>query len=84
MDEAHAFLRSHSRPFLISVAEWRERCDGIYAEIRDGDPNPALTVGWYQGGGFSGTRGDVECCAPFLGLSHPIASQPPPVCPAFG
>lgn len=84
VDEPHAFLRSHSRQFLNSLAEWRERCDGIYAEIRDGEPKAALTVGWHRGGGFSSTRRDVECCAPFLGLGHPFGWQGTPPCPVFG
>jgi hypothetical protein len=84
VDEPHAFLRSESRTFLTCLSEWREQCDGIYAEIRDADPSPAMTVGWFQGAGFSSWRGEVECCAPFLGLSRGISWQGPPPCPVFG
>jgi hypothetical protein len=82
--EPHAFLRFRSRDFLQTVAEWREQCDGIYGEIRDDQSGPALAFGWFRGGGFSSTRGDVECCAPFLGMSHAIDWQRPPPCPVFG
>jgi hypothetical protein len=84
VDEPHAFLRSHSQPFLTALAEWRERCDGIYAEVHDAAPNPVLAVGMHRSGGMSSTRADVRCCAPFLGLSQPIEWQPPPPCPVFG
>jgi hypothetical protein len=83
-EEPHRFLRFQSMTFLTAVGEWRERCDGIYGEIRDPEPTPVLRFGWYRGGGFSSTRRDVECCAPFLGLSHPIDWQGPPACPIFG
>jgi hypothetical protein len=83
VDEPHAFLRLRSREFLESVAAWRERCDGIYGEIRDEQPRAALTFGWFRHGGFSSIRPDVECCAPFLGMSHPIDWQGPPPCPLF-
>jgi hypothetical protein len=84
VDEPYAFLRSHSRGFLAAVAAWRDRCDGIYAEVRDRAPDPALAVGWYRSGGLSSVRHDVECCAPSLGLSQPIDWQGPPPCPVFG
>ena len=69
--EPHAFLRSNSRGFLSCLEQWRARCDGVFAEIRDGAPVPALTVGWFRHGGFGSVRGDVESSAPPLGLGRP-------------
>jgi len=81
--EPHAFLRSHARPFLTALGTWRTQADGVFAQVCDADFAPVLTVGWYQNGGFSSTRRDVECCAPFLGLSRGIMSPDPPPCPIF-
>jgi hypothetical protein len=82
--EPHTFLRAHARPLVTVLGRWRGQCEGIYAEIRDGEPNPAMTIGWFQGGGSSSTRRDLECCAPFLGLGHPVDTAPPQPCPVFG
>jgi hypothetical protein len=81
--EPHAYLRRRLVPFLEAVAEWRERCDGIYTEVRDGQPRPVLFAGWHRSGGFSGARRDLACCAPHLGLSRPLEEPPPPICPIF-
>jgi hypothetical protein len=81
--EPHAYLRYQHRHFLEAVARWRERCDGIYTEVVDEKPVNVFTAGWYRHGGFAGTRGDVACCAPDLGLSRGIDEPPRPRCPVF-
>jgi hypothetical protein len=83
VDEPHAYLRFRSVAFLQALGAWRERCDGIYMELRDAEPEPALVVGWRRAGGFGGRRSDVACCAPFMGMSRPEGWAPPP-CPIFG
>jgi hypothetical protein len=83
VDEPHAYLRFRSLAFLQALGAWRERCDGIYTELRDGEPEPAFLVGWHRSGGFGGGRPDVACCAPFLGRSRPVGWVVPP-CPVFG
>lgn len=84
VDEPHSFLRYVSHPFLTCLSEWRRRCDGIFAEVRDREPQPALTIGWFQGGGFDVGRRDVACCAPFLGMTLPLSWTGPPPCPVLG
>jgi hypothetical protein len=82
VDEPHAYLRHASRTLLTAVSEWRERCDGIYTEIRDEQPLPPLAAAWRRMGGSSSTRLDVQCCAPQLSMSVPIGWEPP-ACPVF-
>jgi len=85
VDEPHAWLRFQSKAFLWTAEQWRERSDGIYIEICDVQPAPVLRVGWHRKGGFSGSRRDVECCAPSRGFGRPEGAPPPPlVCPIFG
>jgi hypothetical protein len=84
VDEPHAWLRFRSRAFLWAAEQWRGRSDGIYIEMCDTEPAPVLRVGWHRMGGFSGSRRDVECCAPILGFGRPIGAPPRPPCPVFG
>jgi hypothetical protein len=84
VEEPHAFLRFHGWDVLQAVERWTPRCDGVYAEIRDGEAEPALILARHRRGGFRRSRNEVSCCIPGMRRSLPGQPTAPPNCPVFG
>jgi len=84
VEEPHAFLRFRGWDVLRAVERWTPACDGVYAEIRDSEAEPALILGRHRRGGFQRSRNDVSCCIPGLRRGLPGTPYVPPPCPVFG